>query len=90
MAHSLSEKRTLLAQNILFCKLSTDDLDKLLKLSTEFTYTKGQIIFQKGDVRSLAYRSKILRGMDDEGGEPIYAQAQSLRLGRLPQKSVSL
>ncbi len=49
MAHSLSEKRTLLAQNILFCKLSTDDLDKLLKLSTEFTYEKGQIIFQKGD-----------------------------------------
>jgi len=24
--------------------------------------------------------------MDDEGGEPIYVQARSLRLGRLPQK----
>lgn len=24
--------------------------------------------------------------MDDEGGEPIYVQAQGLRMGRLPQK----
>ena len=37
-------------------------------------------------LRSLAYRSQILHGMDDEGGEPIYVQARSLRLGRLPQK----
>jgi CRP-like cAMP-binding protein len=49
MAHSLSEKRALLAQNILFCKLTDNELNKLLKLSTEFSYTKGQIIFQKGD-----------------------------------------
>ena len=31
-------------------------------------------------------RSQILHGMDDEGGEPIYIQAQGLRSGRLPQK----
>lgn len=28
--------------------------------------------------------------MDDEGGEPIYVQAQGLRLDRLPQKSAIL
>ncbi|MEE9337388.1 MAG: Crp/Fnr family transcriptional regulator [Methylococcaceae bacterium] len=49
MAHSLSEKRALLAQNILFSKLTENELNQLLKLSTEFSYTKGQIIFQKGD-----------------------------------------
>ncbi|MCF6204255.1 MAG: Crp/Fnr family transcriptional regulator [Methylococcaceae bacterium] len=49
MAHSLSEKRTLLAKNILFCKLTENELNKLLKLSTESSYTKGQLIFQKGD-----------------------------------------
>lgn len=49
MAHSLTEKRALLAQNILFCKLTDHELNKLLKLSTESSYTKGQLIFQKGD-----------------------------------------
>jgi hypothetical protein len=36
--------------------------------------------------KAWLYRSKILHGMDDEGGEPIYIQAQGLRSGRLPQK----
>jgi CRP-like cAMP-binding protein len=49
MTHSLSDKRTLLLQNILFCKLSSQELDNILALSAEFSYTKGQIIFQKGD-----------------------------------------
>ncbi len=49
MAHSLSEKRTLLAKNILFCKLTENELNKLLKLSTESSYTQGQLIVQKGD-----------------------------------------
>lgn len=49
MTHSLSDKRTLLVQNILFCKLSSKELDNILALSAEFSYTNGQIIFQKGD-----------------------------------------
>jgi len=50
MTHSLSDKRTLLVQNILFCKLSSKELDNILALSAEFSYTNGQIIFQKGDL----------------------------------------
>ncbi len=50
MTHSLSDKRTLLVQNILFCKLSSKELDNILALSAEFSYTDGQIIFQKGDL----------------------------------------
>ena len=49
MTHSLSDKRALLLQNILFCKLSSKELDNILALSAEFSYTDGQIIFQKGD-----------------------------------------
>ena len=49
MSHSLSDKRALLAQNILFSKLSSSELNNILALSAEFSYTTGQIIFQKGD-----------------------------------------
>jgi CRP-like cAMP-binding protein len=50
MTHSLSDKRALLLQNILFCKLSSKELNNILALSAEFSYTDGQIIFQKGDL----------------------------------------
>ena len=50
MTHSLFDKRALLLQNILFCKLSSKELDNILALSAEFSYTDGQIIFQKGDL----------------------------------------
>jgi len=49
MTHSLFDKCTLLKQNILFCNLSSSELDKIMALSAEFSYTNGQIIFQKGD-----------------------------------------
>ncbi|MCB2261335.1 MAG: hypothetical protein LGR52_00055, partial [Candidatus Thiosymbion ectosymbiont of Robbea hypermnestra] len=32
---------------------------------------------------------RILSGMGEEGGEPLYAQARGLRMGRLPQVSPS-
>jgi hypothetical protein len=35
--------------------------------------------------RAASPRPWILFGMGEEGGEPIYAQARSFRLGRLPQ-----
>ncbi|CAD7857468.1 MAG: hypothetical protein, partial [Olavius algarvensis Gamma 1 endosymbiont] len=34
--------------------------------------------------QELGSRPRILSGMDEEGGEPIYAQAQGLRMRRLP------
>lgn len=49
MTFSLSDKRKILVQNILFSKLSSRELDNILALSVESSYTNGQIIFQKGD-----------------------------------------
>jgi len=39
--------------------------------------------------QELGSRPRILSGMDEEGGEPIYAQAQGLRMRRLPRYSPS-
>lgn len=49
MSHSLSDKRNILAQNMLFSHLSTDEQDSILTFSAEFSYSNNQIIFQKGD-----------------------------------------
>jgi CRP-like cAMP-binding protein len=76
MTHSLSDKRTLLAQNTLFKGLSSIELDKLLALSAEFSYPKGKIIFQKGDVGDSLLA--VLKGEisisinSDEGREIIF------------------
>ena len=39
--------------------------------------------------QELGSRPRILFGMDEEGGEPIYAQARGLRMRRLPRYSPS-
>jgi CRP-like cAMP-binding protein len=49
MTYLLSDKRILLANNIFFRGITTEELDEILALSSETLYSKGQIIFQKGD-----------------------------------------
>ncbi|MCK5831355.1 MAG: Crp/Fnr family transcriptional regulator [Methylococcales bacterium] len=76
MAYSLSDKRSLLSQNILFSALSTTELDNLLMLSAEFSYSKGKIIFQKGDAGDSLLA--VLKGevsisnISEEGREIIF------------------
>lgn len=76
MAYSLSDKRTLLAQNILFKALSSAELDKLLTLSAEYSHPKGKIIFQKGDPGDsllAVLKGKIsISATSDEGREIIF------------------
>lgn len=49
MTHFLQNKRSLLANNIFFRGITTQELDKILSFSSENHYSNGQIIFQKGD-----------------------------------------
>lgn len=49
MTHVLPDKRNLLANNIFFRGVTTEELDKILSFSSENRYVNGQIIFQKGD-----------------------------------------
>lgn len=76
MAYSLSDKRTLLAQNTLFSALSSTELDKLLTLSAEFSYPKDKIIFQKGDpgdsLLAVLKGEISISNQSDEGREIIF------------------